>query len=182
MTQPISSLRYGQYDDTVNGQADVLGQNGIEVPDQDAVGADVVFNSKRTRRCTLVQNGSGTTLAPGVGVKWVAGYYGTKVQLATTGAPIAGYTPYTIDGSLTKTIPNGAYFLMVENNSGSPTKVKTDGAAISAGDLLEIGTTSGMLKTDATAPAANKDYRGGQAVAAAAAQGTGSQVYVSILT
>lgn len=177
MTSPISAIRIGEYD-TGTGLADVVGQRDIETPDQDIVGADLVFNSKLTRKCAVVYNGSGGTLPAGAALKWVTGYYGTRVQKATNGAPICGYVPYTINGSTSATVPNAAYFLMIH---AGPTAVQTDGDSLSEGDIVEAGGTAGQIKTEATAPAANKHYSGGYTLAAAAAQGTGDQVFVRIM-
>ncbi len=151
----------------------------IEAPDEDALtpGATPTINSNAKRKIRLVQNGSGGTFTGGDTLAYVATHYRTQVQKSANGAAIRGAVPYTIFGSKTQTIPNLAYFWMIVKG---PTKVKTDGNAITEGDLLETGATNGCVKTDATALAANKSVLGGTAMASAAARGTGAQVYVQV--
>ncbi len=163
-------LPFGNYD-TGSGYANCVGQ--------DAPGADFdsVLNSNAFRRYRFVKNSSGSTLAAAFALKWKAGKVGQEVDLPSNGDAICGYTPYLVNGAVTNTIPDGAYFWMIEDG---PTTVATDGAAISEGDLVEVGSTAGKIKTAATALAANSSVRGGRAMEAAAARGTGAQVYVRI--
>jgi hypothetical protein len=168
------ALPYGTY--STSDYSAVLGQE-YDFPDADNISSVYTVNSNAMRRCILVKNGSGGTLSPGQALKFVATYFRQRVQKATTGGAIRCFVPYTINGSKTNTIPDAAYFWAVIEG---PTYAVTDGAAITEGDLVEVGTTTGAIKTDATVPAANKNYRGGTAMLAAAAQGTGATVYCRI--
>lgn len=174
----IGAIPYGTYS-TSTTYSTVAGDVAT-FPDEDldtSVSTTVTRHSETNRRCILVKNGSGGTLSPGHALKWVATYFGTQVQKATNGAPIAGYVPYTINGSKSTTIPDGAYFWMVVEG---PSYALTDGDAITELDQLEASATAGTVKTDATVPAANKAYRGGSAMLAASAKGTGPDVYVRV--
>ena len=170
MSASARNMPFGSYD-AGTGYADCVGQQTI------GSDFDVVLNSNIDRRYRFVKNSSGGVLNSARGLKWKAGKFGKEVDLPANGAPIVGYTPYYIEGAIANTIPNNAYFWMVEEG---PVTVATDGASIAEGDLVEIGTVSGCVKTAAAALAANSSVRGGRAMAAAAARGTGAQVYVRV--
>jgi hypothetical protein len=170
-----NAFKFGTYSSDA-GYANLVGQIGY-FKDADNVAGVVTVNSQRSRRCVLVKNGSGTTIAAGSCLKFVAAKYGTQVQIATNGAAIRCFAPYTVSGSTATTIPDGAYFWAVVKG---PTYAATDAAAIAEGDMVEVGVASGQIKTNATALAANKSVVGGTAMLAAAAKGTGAQVYAYI--
>lgn len=175
MPAPYSPLKQGETD-TGSQNDQFLGQT-YDGLDEDYSLSGMIRNSPASRTLQFVKNGSGGTITAGMALKWVSGFFGKQVQKATNGAPICGYAPAYVNGSQTATIANGAYFKMVV---AGPTTVQTDGNAINEGDIVEAGGTAGQVKTDATVPAANKAYRGGRALAAAAALGTGTQRYVRI--
>lgn len=170
MSAPIKALPQGEYD-TGSGYSSMVGSVST------GKDYDSVLNSNAERKLMLVQNKSGGALTAARGLRFKSGYYGLGVEHATNGDSLAGFSPYLVQGSVTATIPDGAYFQMVV---AGPTTVATDGSAISEKDLIEIGSTAGTIKRSATVPATNTEVRGGRAMAAVAARGTGSQKYVRI--
>ena len=96
-------------------------------------------NSEMQRRLVLVKNNSGAALAKGQALMWSAGYYGTKVELATAGKRICGY----VDGQRPTTVPIGDAFLMVKRG---PCSVLLDATACKEGDGLAVGAASGQVK------------------------------------
>lgn len=97
-------------------------------------------NSEMPRRLVLVLNNAGTTLAKGQALKWSTGYYGSKVEKATDGSRICGY----VDGQRPTTIASGAAFYMVKRG---PCTVLSDGTAITEGDFVTSGGTTGQVKS-----------------------------------
>lgn len=135
-------------------------------------------NSPAPRLLMFVKNVSGGNIAGANALKYVATKRKKQVQPGTNGAQICGFSPAYVNGVLGGNIPNNAYFLMV---IGGPTPVQSDGTSMTEGDFVEVGATAGQIKTQATAPAANTDVRGGEVQSTIAAKGTHPVSYYPVV-
>lgn len=127
------------------GYAPLRGQKRF-ASDIDNVAGVQTENSKVTRTLVLVKNSSGSTLACGVALQFDTAGWGQNVKKAVSGGHIRGYAPCVINGSITNTIPDGAYFWMVKEG---PTKVLKSTANVAVDDLIEQAATAGQVKASA---------------------------------
>ena len=127
------------------GYAPLRGQKRFAA-DVDTLAGVQTENSKVTRTLVLVKNSSGGTLACGVALQFDTAGWGQNVKKAVSGGHIRGYAPCVINGSITNTIPDGAYFYMVKEG---PTKVLKSTANVAVDDLIEQAATAGQVKASA---------------------------------
>lgn len=103
-------------------------------------------------KAVLVRNSSGSALSPGQAVLWDANYIGRRVSgYAASG--IQSRFAGVVDPSLKSDVAAGDLFWLIV---GGPTKIKTVASslsAISAGDLVSIGDSSGRINKASTVPA-----------------------------
>lgn len=118
-----------------------------DFPDVDVIAGITTTNSDFIRKAILVQNLSGTTIAAGVALNWVSGYWGTAVQACPVGQVARCLAPGYVNGSTANTIPNNAFFWAVYNG---PTLSLTSGSSISVYDALLVGTTAGQVNSART--------------------------------
>lgn len=134
------------YETSVDDWSAQLGGIGFGPAQDLQAGGSITIASVNTQRMyALVQNNSGVVLSCGMGLKFSAGYFGTKVEKCTSGASLAGYVPASVDGSATNTVAIGAYFWMVVQ--GFTSVLKTT-ANIAEGNQIEPSATAGQLKAN----------------------------------
>lgn len=97
-------------------------------------------------RCQWVRNGSGTTIAKNVTLKWVSGYEGLRVQIGGDNDKICGVA----DEFLTTTVADGEYFWMVAD--GYNGMISDGGGALAQGDVV-VAAASGEVNIQTAAPA-----------------------------
>lgn len=112
------------------------------VLDTDISAGLATINSDTIRRTVLVKNGSGGTLSPGAALNWVTGFWGIQVQNCPVGSAIRCFVPSYVRGSISTTIPNGAYFYAVTEGYMSPL---SDGSAIAVDQAIGVVGTAGRV-------------------------------------